>query len=125
EAYFTTPVGYVTLALFLVITGIVFSVYTLVPGQAATMRPFFSITAFLLFFIAPAISMRLVAEEMRTGTLEPLMVAPVTETEVVAGKWLGALGFFLLMLAPTLLYTLVLEKYATPDYGQILAGYLG
>ncbi len=89
------------------------------------MRSFFEVSVFLLLFIAPAISMRLLSEELRSGTLESLMTCPVMDWEVVIGKWLAATGFFVVMLAPTLVFVLILEIYAAPDYGPIFCGYLG
>lgn len=124
-SYFATPVGYVVIALYLVVSGILFSLTVLVPGGAASMRSFFDVSVFLLLFIAPAISMRLLSEELRSGTLECLMTCPVMDWEVVLGKWLAALGFFVVMLAPTLVFVLLLEIYSQPDYGPIFCGYLG
>jgi len=124
-SFFDTSVGYVVLALFLLMSGLFFSLTVLHTGVEASMRPFFDLSFFLLLFIAPAISMRLISEEMRLGTIESLMTWPVSDMQVVLGKWIGAVGFFLAMLAPTLIYPLVLEWYSAPDYGSILAGYLG
>jgi len=69
--------------------------------------------------------MRLISEELRLGTIEPLMTCPVADWEVVFGKWLAALGFFVAMLSPTILFVLLLEIYSNPEYGPILCGYLG
>ncbi|HEY3353067.1 MAG TPA: ABC transporter permease subunit, partial [Polyangia bacterium] len=86
----------------------------------------------ILFWIAllgvsSAATMRLLAEERRAGTLEPLMTAPVTSAEVVLGKYLAALGFYAALWVPTLLYVAILRGYsaARPEWGPILAGYLG
>ncbi|MBL1218857.1 MAG: hypothetical protein D8M59_15360 [Planctomycetes bacterium] len=124
-SYFCTPVGYVVIALFLLVSGFLFSVDVLSPGRPATMRPFFETTAFMLIFLAPAISMRLLAEELRIGTIEGLMTCPVNDVEVVIGKWVGAMLFFVAMLVPTFLFVVILEIYAAPDYGAIVCGYLG
>ncbi len=123
--FFTTPTGYVVLALFLFTSGFVFTFLSFGPGVPASMRSFFFFSVFLLMFVAPAISMRQLAEEQRLGTMEGLMTCPLSETEIVLGKWLGALGFFLVMLVPSLLYVVILEQYSTPDYGPIATGYLG
>ena len=125
DSFFGTAVGYVVLALFLFVSGFIFALTILRPGAEASMRPFFDFTFFVALFITPALSMRLVSEELRVGTIEPLMTCPVSDAQVVLGKWLGAMAFFLAMLAPTLTYVVVLEIYARPDYGSILAGYLG
>ncbi len=124
-SYFSTSVGYVVLALYLLMSGLLFALSVLHTGVEASMRPFFDLSFFLLLFIAPAISMRLISEEMRLGTIESLMTCPISDAQVVVGKWIGAVGFFVAMLAPTLIYPLVLEWYSAPDYGSIFAGYLG
>jgi len=123
--FFGTPVGFVVLAAYLFASGFIFGEIVLRAGAAAEMRPFFNLSVYMLVFVAPAISMRMLAEEMRTGTLEPLLTCPVREIEVVAGKWLGAMAFFGLMLVPTLVYVLVLEVHGDPDYGPIVGGYFG
>ncbi|MFW5653192.1 MAG: ABC transporter permease subunit [Planctomycetota bacterium] len=124
-AFFVTPVGWIVIALFLCLTGFLFAQGILNLGRPASLRPFFEETLIMLFFIAPAISMRLLAEEHRLGTLESLMTCPVSDGQVVLGKWVGALAFFVIMLVPTAIYPIVLEIYANPDIGPILTGYLG
>ncbi len=125
RAYFLTPGGYIIIALFLLITGGVFVVAGFGSGEIASMRTVFGPGTWLLTFIAPAITMRLFAEEFRLGTFESLMTSPVREAEVVFGKFLGAMGMLLAILAPTLLYVIALEVYGRPDYGEIACGYLG
>lgn len=122
---FRLPVGWVVIALFLLLTGSVFAV-TLAPGAPASLRDFFGVSAWLLMPVAPAISMRLFAEERRTGSDEPLLTAPVSDLAVVLGKYLGAWLFMACMLAPTLVYPAVLWALADPkpDPGPILAGYI-
>lgn len=127
DALFRLPVGWVTIALFVLLTAVVFTTTTLAPGEAASMRYFFTAASLMLIPVAPAISMRLISEELRTGTIEPLMTAPVSDTALVWGKFLGAVGFLGLMLAPTLVFPLVLWGAADrmPDPGPMVAGYLG
>ena len=74
------------------------------PGEIAGMRNLFNWMVWLLVSIIPLLSMGLLAQEWSTGTIESLMTAPVGETDVVLGKFLGSFAFFLVMLAPTLLY---------------------
>lgn len=124
-SFFRLPIGWVVIALYLLLTGLVFGLQTLQPGQPASMRDFFGFSGWLIMFVAPAVSMRLLSEELRSGTIEPLMTAPVSDWEVVIGKYLGGMGFVVAMLAPTLLYVLTLELLARPDYGPIVAGYAG
>lgn len=81
--------------------------------------------AFLLIFIAPAITMRMVSEEIRTGTFELLFTAPVRDWEIVVGKWLGSWGVLTIFILLTVPYPLILIWRGTPDTGLMLAGYLG
>ncbi|HUS64871.1 MAG TPA: ABC transporter permease [Kofleriaceae bacterium] len=136
-AYFLSPVSYLVLTLFLLVEGYTFWLFTeLLNGRdtphGAVMRYFFGGTFLywlFLMFLVSVLTMRLIAEERRQGTLEPLLTAPVDEADVVIGKYLGALGFYALLWVPTLLYVLVLNAYApegaAPDPGPIAAGYLG
>lgn len=124
-SYFRSSIGWVTMALYLLLSGFWLALAALRPGEPATLRAFFGVSQWILLFIAPAISMRLIAEEKRSGTMESLMTAPVSDWQIVVGKYLGAAGFFITMLAPSLVYVGVLEVVADPDYGPILAGYLG
>jgi len=89
------------------------------------MRNVFDKMVWILVFIVPVLSMGLLAQEWATGTIEPLMTAPVGETDVVLGKFLGSMLFFIVLLLPTLLYVLVLRFYSDVDYGPIFSGYLG
>ncbi len=122
---FRTSLGWVVIALYLMLSGFWVAFGTITPGEPASMRVFFSISQWLLLIVAPAISMRLVSEELRTGTIESLMAAPISEWQAVPGKYLGGVAFYLAMLAPSLAYVAVLEMVADPDYGPLLAGYTG
>jgi ABC-2 type transport system permease protein len=125
-SYFYSPIAYVAMAVFLVACGFTFW-DDFQPGEIAGMRNLFNWMVWLLVSIIPLLSMGLLAQEWSTGTIETLMTAPVGETDVVIGKFLGSFGFFLVMLAPTLLYVAVLAAYANPriDFGPIRSGYLG
>jgi ABC-2 type transport system permease protein len=81
----------------------------------------------ILLFATPAITMRLLADEYRMGTMELLLTAPVRDWELVVGKWLGALGFMFSVLAVTWVYPLILHRMTTPgiDQGTLVAAYLG
>lgn len=124
-SYFRTPTGWVVMALYLVLTGYVFTSETLRAGAPATMRWVFVSSQWLLLMVAPAVSMRLIAEESRSGTLEALGATPVGDGRVVLGKFVGAMGFLVTMLAPTAVHVGVLEWVSDPEYGPIAAGYLG
>jgi ABC-2 type transport system permease protein len=79
----------------------------------------------VLLFVAPILTMRLIAEERKSGTIEVLMTAPVTETGVVLGKYLAALGYYLFLWLPTLAYVLVVQYFSKVEWGPIAAGDLG
>ncbi|MBV9120903.1 MAG: ABC transporter permease subunit, partial [Chloroflexi bacterium] len=121
---FASPIAYLVIAFFLVMNGYLFSVI-LLTSKTADMTSSFSDMAIVLLFLAPAITMRLLSEEQRTGTIELLLTSPLRETELVLGKWLGAMGMWLVMLLLTVPYPLFLMKFGQPDMGPILGGYVG
>lgn len=123
-AYFASPIAYLVTAGFLAIAGYFFSVI-LVLSRQATMEFVFNNVVVILLFVAPLLAMRLVAEEQRSGTIELLMTSPVRDWQVIWGKWLAAFVLYLVMLAFTLLYVLVLWQLGDPDLGRIVSGYLG
>src|SRR4051794_31413635 len=124
SSYFYSPVAYVAMTLFLLAAGWFFR-SDFQPGQPVEMRHTFERMLWLMLVIIPMLGMGLLAQEWATGTIETMMTAPVNETEVVLGKFLGSLGFFTVLLVPTLLYVLLLRMYGRPDYGPIFSGYLG
>lgn len=124
-AFFYSPIAYVVAAAFLAVSGIFFAGEIFVPGREAQVRDLFDRQAFILVFILPMLTMRLLAEEFRSGTIETLMTAPLKDWEVVLGKFLGTWLFYLTMLVPTLLYALVVLYYGRADFGPIATGYLG
>ena len=123
-SYLFSPIAYVAITLFLLAAGFLFR-KDFEPGQPAAMRTIFEWMVWLLVVIIPLLCMGLIAQEWATGTIETLMTAPVEETDVVIGKFLGSLGLFVLMLVPTLLYVVMLAIFSNPDYGPIFSGYLG
>ena len=125
RSYFVSPVAYVIVALWLVATGFFFWLVVSSSGDAS-MRSVFGVTIVLLLLISPALTMRLLAEESRTGTLELLLTAPVRDWSVVVGKFLGALGLYAVMIGLTLFYPILLVILnGNPDWGPIWSGYLG
>lgn len=125
KTYFASPVAYVVSALFLLINGYLFA-FILINGREASLRGVFSNTTFILLLLAPALTMRLLAEEQRMGTIELLLTAPVRDWQVVVGKFFGSLILFVVMLlGPTLYYVLILSLFGHPDYGPIITGYVG
>lgn len=122
---FRLPLGWVVIALFLFLSGLFFSRSSITPGEPATMREFFSLWWSLLLVVAPAVSMRLLSEEFRTGTVESLLTAPADEAAIAAGKFAAAAAFLLTALLPTGVYVGLLFALARPDFGPIFTGYLG
>ncbi len=123
-AYFASPIAYLVSAGFLAISGYFFSAI-LVLSRQASMQFIFSNMVVILLFVAPLLAMRLVSEEQCSGTIELLMTSPVRDWQVVWGKWLAAFVLYLVMMAFTGLYVVVLWRVGNPDYGPILSGYLG
>lgn len=123
-AFYRTSAGWIIAALFALLSGGVF-LAELTPGEPATMRGFFVLAGWLTLLMAPAISMRLIAEERRTGALEALTTAPISDWQIAFGKFAGAIACFLATLAPTLVFVAALAAVSRPDSGPILTGYLG
>lgn len=124
RSYFSGPIAYIVTALFLIISGFTFF-STFFLQNRAELRNYFALLPILLSFFVPALTMRLFAEEKRVGSIETLMTLPVTETNVVAGKFLASFIETIVMLAPTLFFVLAAEIFGEPDYGPIVGGYLG
>ena len=124
KSFFVSTVAWVIAAAFLAITGLLFSVI-LLNSNEASLRFLFSNLSVIFLFIAPFLTMRLLAEENRLGTVELLLTNPVRDIEVVFGKFLGVLGFVLAMLAMTLYYPALLYIFGSPDPGPLATGYLG
>ena len=126
-AYFASPVAYVVIAAFLVIMGLLFGYVLGAPLQyrQADMSPVLGSVPVILLLVAPALTMRLLSEEQRSGTIELLLTAPVRDWEVVVGKFLAGLALLLTMVALTLYYPLLMTVFGNPDLGAIASGYLG
>ncbi len=125
-AYFSTPVAYVFIVIFLAVSG-VFSFYLgafLERGQA-DLRAFFVFHPWLYLFMLPAIGMRLWAEERKTGTIELLLSFPITLADAVLGKFLAAWAFTAIALALTFPMWITVAYLGQPDHGVIVAGYVG
>jgi ABC-2 type transport system permease protein len=123
---FFSPIGYIVAAGFLLITGfIVLVTGAFGPGKPATLRGVFEFTPYVLTIIIPAIAMRAISEEYRSGTIETLTTAPVSDAQFVVGKYLAALIFYAIMLAGTLVYLVLMAIFGNPDIGASLASYLG
>ncbi len=130
QFYFHTPVPYMVMVLFTLAAGLFFY-FSMMEIPAVTYRHSFGPIAFFLIFLIPLLTIRSFAEEKASGTVEPLLTAPVSEVQVVAGKFCGAMVFFAAMLLPTAAYYAVLRfigagaSLAKPDGGPVVAGYCG
>lgn len=123
---FFSPIGYIVIAGFLLLTGvIVLATDTIAPGAPATLRNVFDFTPYVLTIIIPAICMRTISEEYRTGTIETLMTAPLSDAQMVLGKYLAAVTFYALMLAGTVVYLVIMALFGNPDWGASLSSYVG
>ncbi len=141
--YFTSPVAYVVLTIFLVIAGWffynIFTFFTLASMQSAmnpamarelnvtdsVMRPLVSNISVILLLLMPLVTMRLFSEERRSGTIELLLTYPVRDGAVLVGKYLAALALYALMLALTLLYPGIVVYFARLEWGPLVTGYAG
>lgn len=124
KAYFATPVAYIVIAIFLLITGWFFFATFFLYSQA-TLRNFFSMLPITFAFVVPAITMRLVSEELNIGSYEILLTLPVTFTDVVLGKFLASVAFLVAMLIPTIAYPLTVSFLGSLDWGPVIGGYIG
>jgi len=134
RAFIYSPIIYIVLCGFLVLNGWVFWILLNAlnnpqgPAPASAMELFFGGTFFFWFsiiLIPPVLTMRLLAEEVRSGTIEMLATAPVTDLEIVLSKYLGSLVFYCILWLPTVLYVFILRSLTSVDMGPIGASYLG
>ena len=124
NSLFFSPIAYVVLGLFTLGVGLIFFA-GFDTGAPAEMQRTFGGVVWLLAFLAPAISMRLLSEELRSGTLDLLISAPISDGQVIFGKWLGAMGFVCVLLSPLLVLIVTIDVFGNPEYGPIFTGLLG
>jgi ABC-2 type transport system permease protein len=130
RAYFFSPLAYMVMCFFLLVSGVIF---ILLVSQLNDPRSvggpplgfFFQASWLMLLLVIPVLTMRLISEEVRSGSIEVLMTAPVTEGQVVAGKFLAAFAFYAALWLPTVVYGLSIHLYEKVDWGPVAAGYLG
>jgi len=147
RSYFISPIAYFVIAVFLLITGYFFyamlsnfvdyafrvnmqaQYYRQSPPplnvNMMVIRPLFHNISIIIIFMLPLITMKLFAEEKKVGTFELLCTSPITQTEIILGKFFGGLGLFFAMLIPTALYMVFIFIYGNPQLAPILSGYLG
>ncbi|MCI0454077.1 MAG: ABC transporter permease [Candidatus Dadabacteria bacterium] len=142
KSYFASPIAYVVLLVFLVLSGIFFFLYLqgFVESQFDprfqffkerinlndfVIRPYFGTVSIILLIMMPLITMRLIAEERRNFTAELLFTSPVRVFHIILGKFLASFSFFGVMVLISAVYVIVLMAYGNPDLGPLLSGYLG
>jgi ABC-2 type transport system permease protein len=123
-AYFFSPMAYIIISVFLLLTGWFFT-SELFLADDSSLRSVFAIIPFIFIFFAPAITMRLLSEERKSGTIELLVTMPITDLEIVLGKYLAGLGLLVVALFFTLPYALTILVLGKPDLGMLITGYLG
>lgn len=124
RSYFNGPIAYIVISLVLIILGFLFWETFFLFGRA-TVREMFRYLALINYFALPALTMGLLAEEKRTGTIELLITMPVTDAQVIMGKFLGVMGLYGVMLALTLPYAISVGSLGNLDWGPVFAGYVG
>ena len=124
RTYFNSPVAYIVVAAFMVLTGYLFFTQLFLEKQA-DMRGFFNIMPLMFMFVVPAITMRLLADEKSSGTLELLITMPVRDWEVVVGKFLAAMTLLCTAIGLTLVFALTVRALGPLDRGPAIGGYLG
>jgi ABC-2 type transport system permease protein len=142
RSYFASPIAYILIGFFSLLFGWFFYVYLMAFNQQSQqmmqfgqggganinqmmIRGLFQNTAVIILFVMPMITMRTYSEEKRSGTIELLLTSPVTDLEIIVGKFLGALALYAAMLLVTMLYMVMLFKISNPEWRPIAAGYLG
>lgn len=134
DNYFNGPLAYVVAFAILLPLGIYFSLIMWVSAQQAMYggsvpesTPINWLFVFLMIFLSPALTMRLLSDEARMGTLELMLTAPIRDFELVAGKWLGAMLFVLSLALLTLIYPIIMNNFVSPgiDWNVILSSYIG
>ena len=141
KSYFASPIAYIIIGFFALVFGWFYfvsltffmqaSMQMGMPGQGQVnintmaIRPLLQNVSVVALFVLPLITMRTYAEEKRSGTIELLLTSPLTDTQIILGKFFGALGLYALMLAVTLIHIAILFIYGNPEWKPIVSGYLG
>jgi ABC-2 type transport system permease protein len=126
RSYINSPMAYIVICIFLIVTGTFFTTYLKgIDYSDTTILGFLKYANVLLLLFAAIITMRSLAEEKKLGTWELLLTSPVRDSDVVIGKFMAGVGIMLVMLALTLYYPLLLRIYGDPDMGPIWTSYLG
>jgi len=124
NAYFISPIAYIVIAIFLLITGWFFFATFFIFNQA-NLRTFYTLLPLVFAFVIPAITMRLISEEINVGSDEILLTMPVTFQDVILGKFLASVALVVAMLIPTFAYPLTVSLMGQLDWGPVIGGYVG
>ena len=124
SAYFVSPIAYIVIAIFLLVTGWFFFATFFLNNQA-NLRIFYALLPIMFAFVIPAVTMRLISEEINVGSDEILLTLPVTLREVILGKFLASVALVVAMLIPTVAYPLTVSFIGQLDWGPVAGGYVG
>ncbi len=124
QSYFNSPIAYIAVTVYLVLAGSLFFPELFV-NQQADMRPFFGLAPLLFLILTPFFTMRLLAEEKAQGTLELLLTMPVTDWQVVLGKFLASVGLIGFVVGLTLFFPISVAQIGPLDKGAVFAAYIG
>ncbi|MEM7138533.1 MAG: ABC transporter permease [Myxococcota bacterium] len=124
RSYFNGPVAYIVICIVLLTLGFFFWKTFFLFGRASA-REMFRWLGLILVFALPALTMGLLAEEKRTGTIELLITMPITEAQIIVGKFLGVLGLYAVLLALTIFYPMSISTLGDLDWGPVIGGYVG
>ena len=124
SAYFNSLMAYIVISVFLLLTGWFFTSELFLSGDSS-LRNVFSIIPFIFIFFIPAITMRLLSEERKSGTIELLVTMPISDLDIVLGKYFAGLGLLIMALLFTFPYALTIMILGEPDIGMLICGYLG
>lgn len=133
KSFFGSPVGYLVIALFLLLNGLFLWVFdgdfNILNSGFADMSPFFKLSPWIFLFLIPAITMRSFSDEKKQGTLELLFTKPLSMWQIVNGKFLGAFFLIVVALIPTLIYVWIVSYFGNPqgniDIGSTMGSYFG
>ena len=146
KSYFASPVAYVVITMFLILTGYFFynslALFSTISFQAtmnpmlakqvgllniteSVVRPLFGNISIILLLMVPLLTMRLFSEEKKSGTIELLLTYPVTDMGILLGKFFACMAVFIIMIALTILYPLLIIAFGQPEIGPIITGYIG
>ncbi len=124
KSYLTSPMAYIVIGIFLALSGFFFGNSSATYSETS-IRGFLEIGSLLLLLLTAVLTMRLLAEEKKLGTIELLLTAPVRDSEIILGKFFGSLGIIVVMLVLTFYYPILLKVFGDPDFGPMAVGYLG